>query len=546
MSTSTRGSYTLLGLLIALVVGLSVEALRTVEEHRHNTDRVLTEYAGLAAWSFRTVWRADWEAQGKAALGPVVGQALQRPADTLPTVAIFAHVAQEFARCADPAEDSLRFYFRYDHRTGELLTAGRRPPDALLRMLRDSLAPREGRIPRELFGFTSVPTPGERRVVLAGEKAGPDGGVVAAFGLETCMRSIGRDAFPRVFALYPLLPPDRVGAIPNDSLLSIAVTRGREGEAGETLFASRPQYPAAYSGWLVERPGEVGLRFEARLRPDLAPRLVAGAGNRPGGRVLWLGLLLLATLGLAGVVLAQIRREEQLVRARGDFVSSVSHELRTPLAQIRLFAESLKLGSTRSERDRSAAVDVILQESQRLMNLVENVLHFARTERGGRTPFPERVDLSLLAREVVEAFEPLTRGRGIRYRTELSERVTVQLEPGPTRQILLNLLDNAAKFSPPDHTVTVRTWLEDGWASVAVEDEGPGVPEAERDTIWQPFVRLRANASRAPGSGIGLAVVRDLVARQDGSVRVDRGARGGAVFTVRFPASRVPVRNGRG
>jgi signal transduction histidine kinase len=543
MSASTRGSYTLLGLLVALVIWLGVEAIRTAQEQRHATDRVLTEYAGLAAWYFRTVWRADWESQGKSALGPVITEPLPHAGDTLPAVSTLAHVARRYARCATPAGDSLRYYFRYDHRTGELVTTGAEPGPARRQMLLDSLYAMLELPPVELFTMAAgEDQAGQRRVILAGHKLDPDGRAVATFGLETCMRALGRDAFPRAFGNYPLLPPALVGAIPNDSMVSITVTRGVEGEPGETLFVSAPQYPATYRARVVERPAAASMRFEAHLRPSLESRLVP---SRPTGfRVFWLLGLLSATLALAGVVLAQIRREQQLVRARSDFVSSVSHELRTPLAQIRLFAESLKLGSARSERDRAAAIEVILQESQRLMHLVENVLHFTQPGGRGRTPFPERVDLSRLAREVVDGFEPLARGRGIRFRVEAPDRVEVQVEPGPTRQILLNLLDNAVKFSPVERSVTVRTWLEDGWACLAVADEGPGIPAADREAIWRPFVRLHGDASRAPGSGIGLAVVRDLVERQDGQVRVEDGAAGGTVFTIRFPALRVAVRNG--
>jgi len=544
MSASTRGSYSLLGLLTALVIWLGVEAIRTAQEQRHATDRVLTEYAGLAVWYFRTVWRADWEAQGKSALGPVT-QPLARDDDTLPSVATLAHVAQRYAHCASPLGDSLRYYFRYDHRSGELITTGAEPGQARRLMLLDSLYHQLELPPRELFTISAgAARPGEARVILAGHKLGPDGRAVATFGFETCMRAVGRDAFPRVFANYSLLPPALVGPIPNDSMVSITVTRGFPGEPVDTLFVSAPQYPATYRSRMVEEPDEVGIRFEAHLRPTLESRLVP---SRPTGfKALWLLGLLCATLALAGLVLAQIRREQQLVRERSDFVSSVSHELRTPLAQIRLFAESLKLGSTRSEQDRTGALDVILQESERLMHLVENVLHFTRPCSRGPTPFPERVDLSQLVRDVVHGFEPLARGRDIRFRVDAPDRVEVQVEPGPTRQILLNLLDNAVKFSPPERMVTVRTWLEEGWACVAVEDEGPGIPASDREVIWQPFVRLRANASRAPGSGIGLAVVRDLVERHDGQVRVDDSAAGGASFTIRFPAMRVAARNGVG
>lgn len=416
MSAASRGNYTLLGLLVFLVIWLGVEAIRTAEEQRHATDRVLNEYAGLAAWHFRTVWRAEWEAQG----------------------------------------------------------------------------------------------------------------------------SYGPDAFPRVFGNYPLLPPALVGNLPNDSIVSIVVTRGFEEEPGETLWASPVIWPPTYRARVLEHPGERTLRFEAHLRPALATLLVP---SRPrGARVLWLLTLFGATLALAGVVVAQIRREQQLVRARSDFVSSVSHELRTPLAQIRLFAESLKLGTARGPRDRAAALEVILQESLRLMHLVDNVLHFTRPGMRGRTPFPERVDLSGLVREVVQGFEPLARGQGIRFQVDAAEPVEVQLEPGEARQVLLNLLDNAVKFSPSGATVSLATRMTDGWAEITVCDQGPGVPADERERIWEPFVRLRADPSRAPGSGIGLAVVRDLVTRMDGEVSIRDAAGGGACFSVRIPALRTTLR----
>ncbi|HWA55840.1 MAG TPA: HAMP domain-containing sensor histidine kinase [Gemmatimonadales bacterium] len=541
MSATSRGSYTLLGLLVALVIGLGVEAIRTAEEQRHATDRVLNEYAGLAAWYFRTVWRADWEAQGKSALGPVVAQPLHQ-GDTLPAVTMLAHVAQDFAHCADPAQDARRFYFRFDHRTGVLTTSGATMDPEHRRALIDSLYPLLELPPMDLFTIGFGPQ-NQRRVVFAGHKVGPDGRAAATYGLETCLRALGRDALPRVFNNYPLLPPALVGDVPNDSIVSITVTRRAEGGvARETLFVSPTRYPPTYMATVTEGPESRALTFEAHLRPSLASRLVP---SRPKGfRVLWLLGLLAATLALAAVVIAQIRREQQLVRARGDFVSSVSHELRTPLAQIRLFAESLKLGSIRTDRDRAGALEVILQESQRLMHLVDNVLHFTRPNGRGRTPFPERIDLSHLVREVVQGFEPLARGRGIRFVVEAGGRVEVQVDPGPTRQILLNLLDNAVKFSPPDLTVTVRCWTEDGWALVSVTDQGPGIPPAERDLIWKPFVRLRANASRAPGSGIGLAVVHDLVERMDGRVSVDSATGGGAVFTVRFPSFRTVTMRG--
>jgi signal transduction histidine kinase len=267
------------------------------------------------------------------------------------------------------------------------------------------------------------------------------------------------------------------------------------------------------------------------LPAAVAGRLVVA---RPASRLpVLLGLLAL-TAGLAAVGVRQLRREQELARLRADFTSSVSHELRTPLTQILLFAETLELGRAAGEDERREALDIIVQEARRLAHLVENVLHFSRAERQMVRVKKEMVALAPLLREITERFAPLAGHAALRIRTELEERLAAPVDQECFHQVIINLLDNAVKHGGRGGVVTVRSALREGYARVEVDDTGPGIPPADRERVWEPFVRLRG-ADGATGSGIGLAVVRQLVSAHGGRAVVEEAPGGGARFVIELP-----------
>ena len=232
----------------------------------------------------------------------------------------------------------------------------------------------------------------------------------------------------------------------------------------------------------------------------------------------------------------QLRREHELARLRADFTSSVSHELRTPLAQILLFGETLQLGRVRSDTDRRFAVETIVHEARRLMHMVDNVLHFARTTEGRVQLERQMTELTPLVDGIVATFAPLAHERGVTVVAEARDPISAFVDAGAVRQIVLNLLDNATKFSPRGETVRLTVEQVEDRARVAVEDEGPGIPLADRERIWSPYIRLRREKSAAnEGSGIGLAVVRELTQLHDGSAFVGDSPGGGARFVIELP-----------
>jgi signal transduction histidine kinase len=235
-----------------------------------------------------------------------------------------------------------------------------------------------------------------------------------------------------------------------------------------------------------------------------------------------------------------MRREAALARLRADFVSSVSHELRTPLAQIRMFAELLRMGWIRSEQEHTRSLDIIDQEARRLGHLVDKVLCFDRLDRGENTLIAEPTLLAPLVEEVLEAFAPLAKARQVELEVELDEEVVAEVDRGAMRQVLINLLDNAVKYGPTGQTIRValERGMDDTCARLWVEDQGPGIPVSERGRIWEPFHRLdRDSNSAVAGSGIGLALVRTLTDAHGGHVGVEDGADGGSRFVVEIPCA---------
>jgi len=233
----------------------------------------------------------------------------------------------------------------------------------------------------------------------------------------------------------------------------------------------------------------------------------------------------------------QLRREREFARRRDEFVAGTSHEFRTPLAQIRLFAETLRLGRVRNDAERERSLAIIDQATRRLSHLVENLLYASRIGRGMPTLTPAACDLAAELREVVAGFGPIAASREVTVTVEAPARLDATADGDAFHQVVLNLLDNAVKYGPPGQTVTVRLERRDGQFRLTVEDQGPGVPAGERLRVFERFVRLeRDREAHTGGAGLGLALVQELARLHGGSAWVEAADDRGARFVVEFPA----------
>jgi len=253
-------------------------------------------------------------------------------------------------------------------------------------------------------------------------------------------------------------------------------------------------------------------------------RMILGEGS----------VLLLLLLTVLLLTFRAIRRDLALARTQQNFLLAVTHELRTPIAAIKLQLQTLaRQGLTTEQREMLRTQAVV--EADRLAHLTDKVLMATRADEGGLDLHPVRTDIMDLLRQSVE-----------RARTQLAIHHTlkldgpaellVQVDPQALRSIVDNLIENAAKYAPAGTTIEVAVVAgQDGWR-LTVADEGPGIPEEDRQRIFEKFYRGGTEETRrAKGTGLGLYIVQRLVRQLGGSITVRSRAPQGAIFAASFP-----------
>jgi len=238
---------------------------------------------------------------------------------------------------------------------------------------------------------------------------------------------------------------------------------------------------------------------------------------------------------------------EEANRLKGEFVANVSHELRTPLSSIIGYSQLL-LDTDHHEltEEQHSDVTTILSAAEHLLVLINDVLDMARIDAGQLEVLPQQADARELAREACQAVATLAHAKGLALVQELpDEPVPAFCDPGRVRQVLLNLLGNAVKFTDAG-AVTVRVESSGPWCLLIVKDTGPGIPEDEIAGIWQEFRQVDGSLTRRRGgTGLGLAITRHLVGLQGGTITCESEVGVGSMFTVALPAQG-EVGNGAG
>lgn len=229
---------------------------------------------------------------------------------------------------------------------------------------------------------------------------------------------------------------------------------------------------------------------------------------------------------------------ERASRAKSEFLSRMSHELRTPLTAILGFNQLLQMDREELDDDQRHAVDQIARAGGHLLEMIEEVLDIARIEAGGQALTIEPVEVAPLLNEAAALIQPQAQAAGVTVEIGAADDLVLKADRRAGLQILLNLLSNAIKYGGADGTVRVSAVGSKGRISIAVEDEGPGVPAATAHRLFTPFDRLDAERwSGAEGSGLGLALSRGLAKAMGGDVvHRPRPTGSGAVFALELPA----------
>jgi signal transduction histidine kinase len=233
----------------------------------------------------------------------------------------------------------------------------------------------------------------------------------------------------------------------------------------------------------------------------------------------------------------------ELDRLKGEFIATVSHELRTPLTSITGYAEMLLAGD--ASPDQRRMVQVIDRNSRRLLTLVEDLLTLSRVDSGAASRMDEDVALDELVRAATGVLRPAMESAGIHVQVEVAAGLPlIRGNRSQLERVLLNLLSNAVKFSHADGAVTIRAQAHgvgttEAGLVLSIADTGMGIPIEEQPQLFTRFFRSeQARRQAIQGTGLGLAVVREIVERHHGTVDVESAVDQGTTFTVSLPAMR--------
>jgi two-component system phosphate regulon sensor histidine kinase PhoR len=230
--------------------------------------------------------------------------------------------------------------------------------------------------------------------------------------------------------------------------------------------------------------------------------------------------------------ITELRRVDQI---RRDFVANVSHELRTPLTAIRGYVEALAEGDT-SEDERRRFLAIIARHTQRMERLVKDLLRLARLDAGQETLDVIACDTRSLAEAVVGDVGPAAGERGQHIEVTIAPGAeTIRADPGKLHDALRNLVANAITYAPPQTTIRIDAAPAAGRVTIAVSDDGPGIPDEDLSRVFERFYRVDKSRARDPGgTGLGLAIVKHLIELHGGTVGAENRPEGGARFVLRI------------
>jgi signal transduction histidine kinase len=251
------------------------------------------------------------------------------------------------------------------------------------------------------------------------------------------------------------------------------------------------------------------------------------------------GLILTIAFGIY-LAMREARREAELARLRSDFVANVSHELRTPLSSIQIFSETLKQNRTTSREKQEQYLDTISSESDRLARLVDNVLNFSRLERHAKEFDFRLTNIGEVVGSAVEAYRFYAEQRGATINLNIApELPQMEADAEAISQMVINLVDNAVKYSEDEGEITVNVFRRGGNIIIQVVDRGVGINEEDLKKIFDKFYRGKNVANLGTGgTGLGLTLAKAVAEAHGGDIRVRSKEGAGSRFSAILPLSR--------
>ncbi len=252
-------------------------------------------------------------------------------------------------------------------------------------------------------------------------------------------------------------------------------------------------------------------------------------------------IILLNVILLFGIwlIFRNIKKEIQLARIKSDFVANVSHELRTPLALVNMFAETLEMGRVRTEEKKQEYYSIITQEIGRLSKIVSKILSFSKMEAGRRTYAFSSNDLNEIVLRIFGTYKFHLQNNGFRSEIELEDTpLPVNADPEAVGEALINLIDNAIKYTQDNKYIKIKSGREDGSVFVEVEDKGIGISLENQKKIFEKFFRVQSSLiHNTKGTGLGLSIVKHIMDAHKGEIILKSTPWEGSTFKLKFPLS---------
>ena len=233
------------------------------------------------------------------------------------------------------------------------------------------------------------------------------------------------------------------------------------------------------------------------------------------------------------LIIRDISREKYLSQLRSEFVSNVTHDLKTPLTSIYMFAESILLDRVKTKSEQKEYLGIILNETERLKRLINNILDFSKREKGKLEYNFREVNISELVRSAINNLDYWIVEKKFKVTTKIEDDIFGSVDPDAIKQAIINLLSNAIKYSHNRKEIYVRLWESEKLIYIEVEDKGIGIPEDKIDQIFDKFYRIEnKDGMESTGTGLGLTVVKDILEAHNAKILVESKIDKGSKFTI--------------
>lgn len=382
-------------------------------------------------------------------------------------------------------------------------------------------------VPERLLVFSASTPQGVYLLVARRTKDVVHGGFLSVTSVEQLVREVGAAAIaagePAQLALVPVKPVPAEGVL---ARFASGVVEVREAALGPPELAS----------FALPSPIQDYRLVAQAVGED--PVGKASARNRTVYGIL-LGLFYVA-LALGVIFTGRtLYREAKLSRLKTDFVSLVSHELRTPLTSIRMFIEMLATGRVQDPQEQQNVFSMLMKETGRLSSMIDSVLDFSRIESGKKQYHKHPTPLREVLDAAVDAFKVQRVGAAMQFETNIdAELPTLLLDKDALSAAVLNLLQNAFKYTGDDKRIVLRALRHGEEVVIEIEDNGVGIPRREQKRIFDRFYRVDSLLTRnTEGTGLGLSIAQRIVQAHDGRISVDSVPGKGTTFRVHLPIS---------